>query len=56
MKSQRSISNKLQNNAKQNLILISKKIAHNILVIYMFVCDKGMAISQTKYGLFLACF
>jgi len=50
MKSQRNISNEFQYNPKQDLILISKKTTHDILVILMFLCDKGMAIPQIKFG------
>ena len=65
MKSQRSISNELQYKAKQGLILFQKNYNH-IFIIYLFVCDKGIAIPQTKFasiwplnnrfGLFLASF
>jgi len=54
MKSQRSISNELHYISKQALIVISKKISNDILVIYMFICEKGITIPQTKLGYFLA--
>jgi len=43
MRSQRSLNDELQNKAKQDLISISKKISNDILVIWMFLCDKGIA-------------
>jgi len=59
MKNQRNISNELffrtyqlQYQIKQDLIQISKKICNEILVIKMFLCDKGIAIPQTNFGLF----
>ena len=52
MKSQKSISNEFQCNAKQNVTLISKKNSY-ILVIYVSLCDKRTAIPQIK-SFFLA--
>jgi len=52
MKSQgRSV---LQYNAKQDLILISKKNFFDMLVIYVFFCDKRMVIPLIKLSFFLA--
>jgi len=53
MKSQRSISSKLQHKVKEGLIRISKKISNDTRVISMFLCDKGIAIPQS-FGYFLA--
>ena len=47
MKSQRSISSKLQHKVKEGLIRISKKISNDTRVISMFLCDKGIAIPQS---------
>ena len=54
MQSQRSISNELQHNAKIDLNLNVEKNSYDILVIHMFLCDKAMAIPQTKFGFCLA--
>ena len=44
MESHWSISNTLQYQAKQDLISISKKISNDVHVIWMFLCDKEIAI------------
>jgi len=54
MRSQRSLNDELQYKAKQDLISISKKISDAVLVIWMFLCDKGIAMPQRKFGYFLA--
>jgi len=54
MRSQRNLNDELQYKAKQDLISISKKFSNEILVIWMFLCDKGIAMPQRKFGYFLA--